>query len=67
MPMTRATTTAGIVEPEELRLLDEVFGATAVPNETDENREARAALIVAMFQAGIKDRDGLISAICSPT
>ncbi len=63
MPMTRATTIAGIVEPEELRLLDEVFGATSVPNETDEDREARAAFIVAIFQAGIEDRDGLIAAV----
>ena len=67
MPMTRATMRAGIVEPEELRLLDEVFGATAVSNETDEDRETRAPLIVANFQAGIKDRDALIGAIRSAT
>ena len=64
MPSAISTTAQkGVLEPEELRLLEDVLAATAVPNETDEDREARAALIIANFQAGIKDRHELIAAV----
>ena len=58
-----ATAAGGVIHPEDLRLLDEVFEATAIPNETDEDRETRAAFIVAKFQAGVRDRDELIAAV----
>ena len=65
MPLHRAMTAAGIILPEELSVLHQVFEITGLPNEAEKHREARAAFIVAIFRAGVKDRDALIVALRS--
>ena len=65
MPLDRAMTAAGIILPDELSVLHQVFEITGLPHETEKDREARAAFIVANFRAGVKSRDALIASIRS--
>src|SRR4051812_22484311 len=60
-----ATTTTGIVGPDKLRLLVEVFEATSRPDETEADREERASFIVTRFQFGITEREALLQGVCS--
>ena len=52
---------AGILGPDELKLLGEVFDETAPIAETELEREERAARLLGYFQAGIKDKAQLIA------
>jgi hypothetical protein len=58
--------TTGIVLPEQLKLLAEVFEETEVIGETPRQREARASRILSYFQLGITDRDELRTLVRSP-
>ena len=52
---------AGILGPDELKLLREVFEETAPIAETELEREERAARLLGYFQAGVRDRVQLIA------
>ena len=59
MPISKASSDAGIVSPRELKLLAKVFEATARQGETPLERENRAFFIISQYQAGVVDRDVL--------
>ena len=62
MPINRAIDrTGGVFTPEDLALLHRVFANSSKPADTNEERDWRAARIVANFQAGIKDEQELLS------
>ena len=52
---------AGVLGPDEIKLLGEVFDETAPSNETELDREERAARLLGYFQAGIKDKAQLMA------
>ena len=64
--MRETATAAGIVLPEHLELLGEVFEATKLPGETLRQREARASRILSYFQLGITDKDELCTLARQP-
>ncbi len=53
----------GVLKPEELDLLSEVFEETGVPGETPSEREGRATKIIAYYHTGITDKERLIAVI----
>jgi hypothetical protein len=59
MPLRTKAQEAGIMQPAELDLLRRVFDRTAVPNESEREREARASRIIGYFTAGISDEEEL--------
>ncbi|MBX3575552.1 MAG: hypothetical protein KF694_24685 [Mesorhizobium sp.] len=59
MPIRSKAAEVGVVGPEDLDLLGRVFHDTAVPGETDRDREARASRIIAYFIAGVADEEEL--------
>lgn len=63
MPIRRRAAEAGIVRPEDLGMLGRVFDATAVPDENERDREARAAAILRYFEDGLNDEATLISLV----
>ena len=65
--MGQTAIAAGIVLPEHLKLLGEVFEATEpVPGETLPQREARASRILSYFQLGITDKEELCTLARQP-
>jgi hypothetical protein len=65
--MRQTAIAAGIVLPEHLKLLGEVFEATEpVAGETLRQREARASRILSYFQLGITDKDELCTLARQP-
>jgi hypothetical protein len=63
MPINKASSDAGIVSPDELRLLADVFEATGRHAETPVERENRAFFIISRYQAGVVDRDILVELV----
>lgn len=55
MPIRSKAVAAGIIGPTDLDLLGRVFHETAVPGESDHDRETRASRIIAYFTAGVTD------------
>ena len=64
--MRETAIAAGIVLPEHLELLGEVFEATKVSGETLRQREARASRILSYFQLGIIDKNELCTLARQP-
>lgn len=60
MPIRRRAAEAGIVRAADLGMLGRVFDATAVPDENERDREARAAAILRYFEDGLNDEATLI-------
>ena len=63
MPISKASSAAGIVSPKELKLLADVFEATGRHGETPVEREDRAFFIISRYQAGVIDRDALVKLV----
>ncbi|WP_011582957.1 MULTISPECIES: hypothetical protein [Chelativorans] len=59
MPYRRKAKEAGILNPSEVKLLGRVFDNTAMPGETEHDREARASRILGYYLAGITDENEL--------
>lgn len=59
MPIRRRAAEAGIIQPADLEMLGRVFDATGEPEETEAQREDRAAAILRLFQKGTTDEDAL--------
>jgi hypothetical protein len=53
----------GVLKPEELDLLSEVFEATGLSGATASEREGRATKIIAYYHTGITDKQRLIGVI----
>ena len=64
--MRDTANTTGIVLPEQLKLLAEVFEETEVIGETPRQREARASRILSYFQLGISDMNELCTLVRQP-
>ena len=60
MPIRRRATVAGVIHPADLEMLGRVFDATEEPDETEAQREERAAAILRHFEKGYRDEDALI-------
>lgn len=55
MPMHEMLKNAGVFDPEEIDLLTRVYEATCRQFENNNDREQRAARIIANYQLGIRD------------
>jgi len=59
MPYRRKAKEAGIFNPVEVEMLGRIFDKTAMPGETEHDRETRASRILGYYLAGITDEDEL--------
>ncbi|WEX09513.1 hypothetical protein [Chelativorans sp. AA-79] len=66
MPYRRKAKEAGILNPVEVELLGRVFDTTAVPGETEHDRETRASRILGYYLAGITDEEELVGLAKQP-
>lgn len=66
MPLKSELQSAGILEPDDMALLQRVFEKTALEGDTDIDRETRAAALVRLFQSGANSEEALLQAMGYP-
>lgn len=62
MPLRTAIAAAGILEPDDMAILTQVFETLALDTDTDIDREARAAALVRLYQSGVTTEEQLLEA-----
>lgn len=61
--MLQTIFSASFLDSEDLELLSRVLDAVSRQNDTEIDRETQAAVLLHLFQAGVRDEEALIKAM----
>lgn len=61
--MLQTIFSASFLDSEDLELLSRVLDAVSRQNDTEIDRETQAAVLLQLFQAGVRDEEALIKAM----